>query len=152
MWSSLPTSTAAARALRMHRPPRSTMCCSLAMCRARQSSPLPQTGWKGLQTPGARELNPAFPVMTATGVPRTQCFWQTRCRLFSTCGGFNALAVPGGQGKLCQGQPLPRCQGHFGGCSVQSQGSRFPPMGRREHQRSLGSCLPHCQRVIGASG
>lgn len=120
------------RALRMHRPPRSTMCRSLAMCKAgaRQSSPLPQPGERGPQG-----LNPAFP---ATGVPRMRSFWQARSRLLPTCGGFRAPAVPGYEGELPQGS--------FGGCNVRSQGSGFPPMGPREHRCSPGSCLPHCQR------
>lgn len=69
MWSSLPTSAAAAP--RVAHAPRSTMCSFAGDVRSRSSAALspPAAGGKGPQAPGAGELNLASPHTAGDGGP-----------------------------------------------------------------------------------
>lgn len=133
MWSSLPTSTAAApRAA--HAPAASEHNVPLAGDVQSGSSAVispPAAGGKGAagiksRVPG--HGSPADAEFLAGALSSSPNLRRFPC----------PPAVPGYEGELRQGS--------FGGCNVRSQGSGFPPMGPGEHQCSPGSCLPHCQR------
>lgn len=102
MWSSLPTSTAAARALRMHRPPRSTMCCSLATCRAELGSHLPSRS-KGKGAAGSRRsgIKSHVPCDAGNGRPSNRVSSFSQLAQVSVPWQSLAMKERGAKGSLC---------------------------------------------------